>query len=92
MAGGGLVGADAVERSQFRGRSVLDGVGVRLRPRRLPRSALPGLAEIDDLPGHSRSAAKVSQASISPLSKPRANQRWRWAEEPWVKLSGTTVP
>lgn len=41
---------------------------------------------------HSRSAPKVSQASSRPLSRPVRNQRTRWAELPWVKLSGLTVP
>jgi len=34
--------------------------------------------------------AKVSQAVMSPLSKPRLNHFTRCAEVPWVKLSGTT--
>ena len=32
---------------------------------------------------------KVSQRRTSPDSKPTRNQRTRWAEEPWVKESGT---
>ncbi len=43
-----------------------------------------GLARYD------RPVAKVSQASISPVSKPRWNQPRRCAALPWVKLSGTT--
>ena len=41
-------------------------------------------------PAHRRRALKVSQARMSPLSKPRRNQRTRCSEVPWVKLSGTT--
>ena len=40
---------------------------------------------------HSRcAAAKVLQADTLPSFKPVVNQRWRCAEEPWVKASGTT--
>lgn len=35
-------------------------------------------------------ALNVSQTWIWPASKPRLNQRTRWAEEPCVKASGTT--
>jgi hypothetical protein len=31
----------------------------------------------------------VSQLLMSPLFKPAVSHFWRWAEEPWVKLSGT---
>jgi hypothetical protein len=31
----------------------------------------------------------VSQSSSLPLSKPRLNQVMRWAEVPWLKVSGT---
>ena len=34
----------------------------------------------------------MSQLAGLPLSKPRLNQARRWAEVPWVKLSGTTRP
>ena len=37
-------------------------------------------------------ASKVLQCSTWPLSRPRVNQRTRWAELPWVKESGTTTP
>ena len=32
----------------------------------------------------------VSQLFTSPLAKPRWNHSMRWAEVPWLKLSGTT--
>jgi hypothetical protein len=34
-----------------------------------------------------RPVSKVSQARMSPALKPARNQRTRWAELPWVKLS-----
>jgi hypothetical protein len=41
-------------------------------------------------PSYSDAAEKVSQELTLPLLSPVMNQRWRWALEPWVKLSGTT--
>ncbi len=38
---------------------------------------------------HRSRAAKVSQASMLPRSRPRRSQRARIADEPWVQLSGT---
>ena len=32
---------------------------------------------------------KVLQDLMSPLFKPAVSHCWRWADEPWVKLSGT---
>lgn len=40
--------------------------------------------------GYSELAPNVSHCLMLPLSRPRLNQRTRWAEEPWVKESGTT--
>src|SRR5216110_1878923 len=37
-------------------------------------------------------ARKVSQFLMSPLCRPRLNQRTRCSDVPWVKLSGTTRP
>jgi len=36
------------------------------------------------------SPLNVSQDASFPVSKPRLNHLARWAEVPWVKLSGTT--
>ncbi len=41
---------------------------------------------------YSRVVLKVSHWRMSPLSKPRRNQRARCSEVPCVKLSGTTRP
>jgi hypothetical protein len=37
-----------------------------------------------------RSVPKVSQAFMWPVVRPRLNHATRWADVPWVKLSGTT--
>ena len=39
---------------------------------------------------YSSRAWNVLQLEICPLLSPVVNQRWRCADEPWVKLSGTT--
>ena len=72
----------ALRNPPFRMPPFLTNVGSRsLGPSRLPSGAC-----------YSRSAPKVSQDSSRPLSRPVRNQRTRWAELPWVKLSGLTVP
>ncbi len=60
--------------------------------RDLQRHELSGLVDA----GHLHAVLKlrpplnVSQADTLPSLKPVVNQRWRCAEEPWVKASGTT--
>ena len=75
------------------GPTMAGGIGAGFGARRGSRPGLARAPEIDDVARHraqSAPAAKVSQASISPLSKPRLNQVWRCSDVPWVKLSGLT--
>jgi signal transduction histidine kinase len=51
----------------------------------LPPTEIPASAQ-------SRAAANVLQAATCPCCSPVWNQRTRWAELPWVKLSGTAKP
>lgn len=40
--------------------------------------------------GYSLSVLNVSHAPMLPASYPMRNQRCRWSDVPWLKLSGTT--
>ena len=41
---------------------------------------------------YSAATEKVSHTAGSPLSKPRTNQRRRWADDPCVQVSGFVTP
>src|SRR5690606_2750756 len=73
-----------------KGKSEVHGVTTRENWRGPILHGAPG--EKVPKPPQGRASAKVSQSSMRPESKPRRNQATRWAEVPWVKLSGVTVP
>ena len=55
-------------------------------------SAQPTFPGDMGLSSHKFRVPNVSQALTLPDFRPVANQRWRWALEPWVNFSGTTAP
>ena len=69
-------------RDPLRARRPLAGRGRQhRRPATLPQRRVTA---------QSRAARNVSHCWIWPLFRPFVSQRTRWAEEPWVKESGTT--
>ncbi len=73
--------------------SVLDLYGYTVKGRDRPMPDGPCAVRPDGFqprPGYSELAANVSHCFTLPLSRPRLNQRTRWADVPCVKASGTT--